>query len=711
MSDAEDSTTATPAKGDKKRSFTVEEKLKVVAASKSLSLRAVARQFGVDRNCVRAWREKEAELLAMHPGAKRLPGAGRRPTSGSTPTVSVLTGDKRHAETEAANGQKRLKTETEENEEGDVSLSASFVLVGFQGKEGAFSEVAAKAAFDELRAAKVLSPNDFMTIGLSHMTDVVGAVERGELQFGVLPVENSISGTFHGNLDRLVASHLKIVGEVACVQELCLCALPGVAMSEIKQLSSHPAVLDHCESFICAMERKIGTIIERNAAWDSAGACQTVKQEDKRHVAAIASEQAAQAHGLVVLERGVGDELNSETRYMILGRLDASPLPLGTAPDTTNMGTRPPTTTKSSIVVAVPNEPQALFKIVSAFALRNVMIVKIESRPAATAGSLFTAQTTHWDYIFYIDYITNQDPTQEARLRGNLEEFALWVKDLGTYSSSGGKASVEPPRWKSVVNAIASSHSSKRRAPKRIQSERSRLIDMTSCYSVELVKGAYGLGIYFAAAADATHAIVDTRLPFYRLPSGALAPGEASGVIAPGDVLLSVNDSDVSTLRFPQIVEQLRQVPRGPVTLVFQHPPNKQLEASPETQVEAPEENQQNELKTQHEQVAEPEEKGKPKGWTMFQRLSASAAATNSTPASSDTAVMQELEGKLREMEETLAREQKCRFLAERKNVLYRNELLRVSQENAALRDQLRQLKLTQQRRDKFVTESLHLAI
>ncbi|KAL3659678.1 hypothetical protein V7S43_015353 [Phytophthora oleae] len=438
-------------KNEKKRSFTVEEKLRVVAAAKTQSLHAVARQFNVDRNCVRAWRNQETELLAMNPTAKRLPGAGRRGTA-IIPTKrqvgSLLTYE---------NQPKRLKTREECKEEIEdeaapataVPLSTSYVLVGFQGKEGAFSEVAAKTAFEELRAAKALSPNDFMTIGFSHMNDVVGAVERKELAFGVLPVENSISGTFHGNLDRLVASHLKIVGEVACVQELCLCALPGVTMSEIKQLSSHPAVLDHCESYICAMERRSGRIIERDAAWDSAGACQSVKQEEKRHVAAIASEQAAIAHGLVVLERGVGDELNSETRYMILGRMDAAPLPLGAVPSSIVM------TTKSSIVVAVPNEPQALFKIVSAFALRNVMIVKIESRPAATAGSLFTAQTTHWDYIFYIDYVTSQDPTQEARLRGNLEEFALWVKDLGTYSSSSGKANVEPPRWKSVVNAIA----------------------------------------------------------------------------------------------------------------------------------------------------------------------------------------------------------------------------------------------------------------
>ncbi|EEY70281.1 prephenate dehydratase, putative [Phytophthora infestans T30-4] len=419
MADPESSATASAAKSEKKRSFTVTEKLKVVEASKAQSLRSVARQYNVDRNCVRAWRDKEAELSAMHPTAKRLPGAGRRPSTG--PVSSVPAENKRGVEISPRKRNESKKPKTER----------------FQGKEGAFSEVAAKMAFEELRTANALTPSDFMTVGYSHMHDVMEAVERNELAFGVLPVENSISGTFHGNLDRLVASHLKIVGEVACVQELCLCVLPGVAMNEVKQLSSHPAVLDHCESYICAMERRLGMIIERNAAWDSAGACQTVKHEEKRHVAAIASEHAAHAHGLVVLERGVGDELNSETRYMILGRLDATPLPLSASLRVASISTGPATTTKSSIVVAVPNEPQALFKVVSAFALRNVMIVKIESRPAATAGSLFTAQTTHWDYIFYIDYITSQDPTQEARLRSNLEEFALWVKDLGTYSSSG----------------------------------------------------------------------------------------------------------------------------------------------------------------------------------------------------------------------------------------------------------------------------------
>ncbi|KAG7400443.1 prephenate dehydratase [Phytophthora boehmeriae] len=249
---------------------------------------------------------------------------------------------------------------------------------------------------------------------------------------------------------------------------------------------------------------------------------------------------------------------------------------------------------------------------------------------------------------------------------------------------------------------------------KKICVTKSSVMD-ASCYSVELLKGAYGLGIYFAASTDATHALVDTRVPFYRLPSGALAPGEASGVIASGDILLSVNDCDVTALRFPQIVEQLRQVPRGPVTLVFQRQALKP-EAPPETQVEATQEVESNQNEQAPLRDAEVgEEKTRSKGWTMFQRLGSSAAAVgtavppSSTPT--ETSELQEMEGKLRELEETLSREQKCRFLAERKNVLYRNELLRVSQENAALREQLEQLKQAQQRQDAFVMDSLHLAI
>ncbi|TYZ68359.1 hypothetical protein PybrP1_005386 [[Pythium] brassicae (nom. inval.)] len=463
---------AAPAdKREKKRSYTVEEKLAIVQAARSESLRAVARRYNVDRNCIRAWRDKEPQLAELHPSARRLPGAGRRPSAASatssspakrkatpaapsdanTATVTAIVSESTSAE-QATDAPPPLSTEdaaaSSALKRSKTAVDEDFLLIGFQGKEGAFSDVAARCAFAELQQSGALSPAEFETVGYAQVGHVMDAIERGEVEFGVLPVENSLSGTFHGHLDRLLASHLKIVGEVACVEELCLCALPAATAEDIRCLLSHPAVLDHCEEFICDMERRVGLVIDRQATWDSAGACQIVKQESARSVAAIASSQAAAAHGLAVLETGVGDELNNETRYMILGRLDARPLPLG-------LRSAAVVRKKSSVVIAVPNEAQALFKIVAAFALRNLMIIKIESRPAATAGSLFTSETHHWDYIFYVDYISSQDEAVNEHLRGNLEEFALWVKDLGTYSSSAAKANVEPPRWKNICSVIS----------------------------------------------------------------------------------------------------------------------------------------------------------------------------------------------------------------------------------------------------------------
>lgn len=435
-------------KREKKRSYTVEEKLAIVQAAKGESLRAVARRFNVDRNCIRAWREKEAQLAELHPNARRLPGAGRRPSSESslrassakrkaesTPSSAVITNADAGTTADETAPTKKKKT-----------IEHDFLLVGFQGKEGAFSDVAARTAFDELKRARAISPPEYETVGYSQVATVIDALERGEIEYGVLPIENSVSGTFHGILDRLIASELKIVGEISCVQELCLCVVEGATIEEVNCVLSHPAILDHCQAYITDLEKKHGMYIDRQATWDSAGACHMVRHENQKNIAAIASEQAAETHGLQVLEKGVGDELNNETRYAIIARRDASAL-IASPSSTTQM--------KSSIVIAVPNEPQALFKIVSAFALRNITIIKIESRPASTANGLFSSQTHHWDYIFFVDYVVSSDVVVNERLIRHLEEFALWIKDLGTYASSAVKTNVEPPRWKSLCNVIS----------------------------------------------------------------------------------------------------------------------------------------------------------------------------------------------------------------------------------------------------------------
>ena len=221
-------------------------------------------------------------------------------------------------------------------------------------------------------------------------------MESGDIAFAVLPAENSISGTFHSILDRLVSSKLKIVGEISCVQELCLCAHETATLGDISRILSHPAILDHCEQYISDLDKKRpkGSPIERQTTWDSAGACQQVKTEGAVGVAAVASEQAAATHGLKVLEKGVGDELNNETRYVILAKASAKALSAGpsSAPNT-----------KASVAIAVPNEPQALFKIVRLVLLcvRYYRLCHVDSdallRPKKGGGFLAAQSDHHQD--------------------------------------------------------------------------------------------------------------------------------------------------------------------------------------------------------------------------------------------------------------------------------------------------------------------------
>lgn len=140
-----------------------------------------------------------------------------------------------------------------------------------------------------------------------------------------------------------------------------------------------------------------------------------------------------------MIDQGIGNELNNETRYLIIGPAASKPIhalnPM-----------------KKSIAIAAPNEPGALFKIVAAFALRNMPVLKIESRPAATAQ---TSGARHWDYVFYVDYEPSASEKTNTRLLENLEEHSLWIRELGKYSQNLSHTSVEQPRWHDICDIIS----------------------------------------------------------------------------------------------------------------------------------------------------------------------------------------------------------------------------------------------------------------
>ena len=268
--------------------------------------------------------------------------------------------------------------------------------IAFQGERGAFSEEAARRLFGE--AVEVLPRASF--------EEVFQAVADGTADAAVLPVENSIAGSIHRNYDLLLERDLPIVGEVEVRVSHCLIAHPGVELTAIRRVYSHPQALAQCEAYL----RGLG--IETVASYDTAGSVKLIRDQQIRDGAAIASARAAEIYGMAVLASEIEDLRENYTRFVAISR-QAAPL-----------GPR----TKSSIVFSLPNAPGSLFKALSVFALRDIDLLKIESRPL---------RGRRWHYLFYVDFAgdaADAGPCQRAL--EHLGEFADFIKVLGTY-----------PRW------------------------------------------------------------------------------------------------------------------------------------------------------------------------------------------------------------------------------------------------------------------------
>jgi prephenate dehydratase len=237
--------------------------------------------------------------------------------------------------------------------------------------------------------------------------DVFKAVADNAVSLGVVPVENSIGGSIHRNYDLLVERELSIVGEVQVPVVHNLLALPGVKIEEVRRVLSHPQALAQCARFLRTLDR-----VEAIATYDTAGSAKMVRDEQRRDTAAIASARAGALFGLDALNSGVQDFDDNVTRFLAVGR---EPVPLG-PPD------------KTSLVFTLRNEPGALFKALSVFALRGIDLSKLESRPVPGRA---------WEYLFYADVAAGRDDLQCARAMEHLAEFAASLRTLGSY-----------PRWR-----------------------------------------------------------------------------------------------------------------------------------------------------------------------------------------------------------------------------------------------------------------------
>ena len=264
--------------------------------------------------------------------------------------------------------------------------------IAYQGVTGAYSEA---AALQFNPSADPLPRRSF--------DDVFAAVERREATHGILPIENTIGGTIHRNYDLMLEHELPIVAEVkrAIVHNLIVCE--GTQLDDVRKVYSHPQGLQQCDRFLRTLSD-----VEIVATYDTAGSAKMIKEQNLTDSAAIASERAASVFGLRVIRTAIQDVADNFTRFLVVGREAA---PLG-APD------------KTTIVFTVPNEAGALFKALSVFALRDIDLTKLESRPIPNRP---------FEYLFYADLAANREEFRCARALMHLAEFAPSLRTLGSY--------------------------------------------------------------------------------------------------------------------------------------------------------------------------------------------------------------------------------------------------------------------------------------
>ena len=270
--------------------------------------------------------------------------------------------------------------------------------VAFQGERGAYSEAAAIAFFGD-----GIEPVTCPTFDA-----VFDAVDCGECERGIVPVENSLAGSIHRNYDLLQRHTLSIVGEHIFRVRHCLIAHPGTTLTDIRKIISHPQALAQCEGYV----DRLG--LEREPWYDTAGAVKSLLETGRHDHAAIASRRAAEVYKMQILASGIEDVAANYTRFLALAREPQAP-----------MGA----SAKTSIAFTLPQggtTPGSLFRAIGVFAMRDINLTKIESRPTP-------AET--FNYIFYLDFEGSQDEPRCARALDHLREMAPDVRVFGSYQA------------------------------------------------------------------------------------------------------------------------------------------------------------------------------------------------------------------------------------------------------------------------------------
>ncbi|MSR07171.1 MAG: prephenate dehydratase [Gemmatimonadetes bacterium] len=277
--------------------------------------------------------------------------------------------------------------------------------VAFQGELGAYSEEAVRLFFGP--GAEPVPSREFRDVG--------AAVKSKAVDYGTLPIENTLAGGVGPSLDVLSDADLEVMGEVVVPIHLCVLGVPGSTLESIQSVLSHPVALAQCERFFAGHVQ-----IRPVATYDTAGAALEVRTLGKSDTAAIASRGAAERYGLDILAADVEDRPDNQTRFLVVARRGA-PRP----PRMAGSGGR-----KSAVVLETANEPGALVKTLLAFAERGINLSKLESRPTGEP----------WTYRFFLEIdVDAATPNAHVALEDARKRCRM-LRVLGSYDRTIGVA-------------------------------------------------------------------------------------------------------------------------------------------------------------------------------------------------------------------------------------------------------------------------------
>lgn len=267
--------------------------------------------------------------------------------------------------------------------------------IAFQGRHGAYGE----------SAAYHLYGHQIEAFPVDHFEDIYRLIASGEMDGGVIPIENSTAGSILENYDLLLQYKIPIVGEVKLQISHVLMAAPGATLETLREVYSHPQALAQCTHFFADHPQ-----IQAIPYFDTAGAAERLAQQPQVHQGAIASQFAAEFHHLNILQTSL--ENHKGENYTRFFAIQTQPKPCTDG------------VCKSSIAFTADNNAGSLFHALGCFANRHINLIRIESRPR---------KGMPWEYVFYMDFLGNPHDSAVQDALEELHSLCSFVVHLGTY--------------------------------------------------------------------------------------------------------------------------------------------------------------------------------------------------------------------------------------------------------------------------------------